>query len=157
MIHDYENGVTLFGGRHLDLQAEANSSLFFINEVCGLHTETLMSLIVGTAQSLSQRVAALEFKYNKSDGSELARLRGLKSDAQVVTHTRQVLKEAVSSLLAIEHEICVRASNYISSYEELRMQLGEFHDDSSASGSEAESLASEPNVSPVPVRKFRRA
>lgn len=153
MLHDHEAGVTLYYGRHLDLRAEANSALFFIREVAELHTETLMALAVGTAHKLSHRLAGLDFKYRRGDGSDRARLRSLKADAQVMKDTRQILKESVSSLLAIEHEICERTANYVTSYEELRSELSPVSDASSSTGSE--SLESDSDVTPAPSRKPR--
>lgn len=151
MLHDHTAGVTLYYGRHLDLRAEANSALFFIAEVAELHTETLMALAVGTAHKLSHRLAGLDFKYRRGDGSDRARLRSLKADAQVMKDTRQILKETVSSLLAIEHEICERTSKYVTSYEELRSQLSP-----SSSSNDSESLESDSDVTPAPSRKPRR-
>jgi hypothetical protein len=151
MLHDHAAGVTLYYGRHLDLRAEANSALFFIAEVAELHTETLMALAVGTAHKLSHRLAGLDFKYRRGDGSDRARLRSLKADAHVMKDTRQILKETVSSLLAIEHEICERTSKYVTSYEELRSQLSP-----SSSSNDSESLESDSDVTPAPSRKPRR-
>jgi len=78
----------------------------------------------------------------------------MKSDASIVKNTRQILQESVSSLLAIEYEICERAATYIASYEELRAELAGVSDDSSESV--PSSIASDPAVSPVPSRKFKR-